>query len=101
MTAPWLRRLVIASAIGGYVLAGAVLCGLALSDRDDLGRLLWEVGGFRAIAMLWFFLGMLFTIALIGTGTIGDAPGYGPGHEQRIGVFVQPCHAAVVPITRR
>jgi len=93
MTGSWLRDLIVSSAMGGVVIAGAVLAGFALSDRDGLGRLLWEVGGVGVIALLWFFLGMLFTIVLIGTGTMTRPQGYGPGRLQRIGVFVQPCRA--------
>lgn len=72
----------IASAAGGYAIAAGVLLLFSASDSSGLGHVLFRVGGPDVAALLYLFLGALYTIALVATGLAARPRDQRPGRLQ-------------------
>ncbi|HYF06394.1 MAG TPA: hypothetical protein VD970_02155, partial [Acetobacteraceae bacterium] len=59
-------RFVLTHGAIGFLVGGVFVAALLLLGDGGFGRLLWQVGGVPAVAMLWFFSGLTFGSALIG-----------------------------------
>ena len=59
----------------GFIVGAVFVGGLIVLDGGGIGTLLWRVGGFQAIALLWFFSGLTFGSALMGCAVMSLGEG--------------------------
>lgn len=92
---PTAVRFVLMHGSFGFLVGGVFVAALLLVGGGGFGRLLWQVGGVPAVAMLWFFSGLTFGSALIGGAVmmLGREEEHGPRHGRLVPVRARPRRA--------
>ena len=63
---PLAVRFMVGHGLLGFMIATLFVGGLLWLGREGFGALVWNVGGWQAVALLWFFTGLTFGSAMIG-----------------------------------
>ncbi len=71
--------LLAAQAAIGFAIAAALVAALVAFDINGLGRLFAGADAWPFAVVLWFFLGLTFASALMGSAIMGLARGGDPG----------------------